>query len=380
MKDLILDLQDNGGGLLKAAFEMGDEFISGDKLLVYTEGRAFPREDYKARRGISGSFEKGRMSVLIDESSASASEIVSGAIQDWDRGLIVGRRSFGKGLVQKPVTLNDSSELRITISRYYTPSGRSIQKKYEHGDSKSYQAEMENRYKLDSADEAQRLEDQSSQDNYSIKDELQIAGVTIQPNDLILDAGCGTGVLSRALIDLFPGTTFKIDAFDMTDRLLEYAKEEIRKNHHYQNRINFQKKDICELTSKNIYHKIFSRFVFQHIPNREAQLKAAKSLYHSLAPGGSLYLIDCYGFLSHLDTNNSWLQEQIKRVEECIPIDMNIGIKLRGLFLDIGIPVGQVKTQIENFRFEWQNCFKEVVRRNQRTLLRESRQDYWTTR
>jgi hypothetical protein len=70
--------------------------------------------------------------------------------------------------------------------------------------------------------------------------------------------------------------------------------------------------------------KIFSRFVFQHIPNREAQLKAAKSLYHSLAPGGSLYLIDCYGFLSHLDTNNSWLKEQIKRVEECIPIDMNI--------------------------------------------------------
>jgi len=211
---------------------------------------------------------------------------------------------------------------------------------------------MENRYKLDSEDEAKRLEDQSSQDNYSIKNELQIAGVTIQPNDLILDAGCGTGVLSRALIDLFPKTTFKIDAIDMTDRLLEYAKEEIRKNHHYQNRINFQKKDICELTSKNIYHKIFSRFVFQHIPNREAQLKAAKSLYHSIAPGGSLYLIDCYGFLSHLDTDNSWLREQIKRVEECIPIDMNIGIKLRGLFLDIGIPVGQVKTQIENFRFE----------------------------
>jgi carboxyl-terminal processing protease len=120
MKDLILDLQDNGGGLLKAAFEMGDEFISGDKLLVYTEGRAFPREDYKARRGISGSFEKGRMIVLIDESSASASEIVSGAIQDWDRGLIVGRRSFGKGLVQRPFQLTDGSAVRLNSGEFFS--------------------------------------------------------------------------------------------------------------------------------------------------------------------------------------------------------------------------------------------------------------------
>jgi carboxyl-terminal processing protease len=128
-----LDLQDNGGGLLKAAFEMGDEFISGDKLLVYTEGRAFPREDYKARKGISGSFEKGRMIVLIDESSASASEIVSGAIQDWDRGLIVGRRSFGKGLVQRPFQLTDGSAVRLTVQKYFTPAGRCIQKPYDDG-------------------------------------------------------------------------------------------------------------------------------------------------------------------------------------------------------------------------------------------------------
>lgn len=133
MKDLILDLQDNGGGLLKAAFEMGDEFINGDKLLVYTEGRAFPREDYKARKGISGSFEKGRMIVLIDESSASASEIVSGAIQDWDRGLIVGRRSFGKGLVQRPFQLTDGSAVRLTVQKYFTPAGRCIQKPYDDG-------------------------------------------------------------------------------------------------------------------------------------------------------------------------------------------------------------------------------------------------------
>lgn len=139
MKDLIIDLQDNGGGLLRAAIEMGDEFISGDRLLVYTEGRAFKREDYTARRGLKGGFEEGRLIILIDESSASASEIVSGAIQDWDRGLIVGRRSFGKGLVQRPISLPDGSVVRLTVQKYFTPAGRCIQKPYEEGKDDYYQ-------------------------------------------------------------------------------------------------------------------------------------------------------------------------------------------------------------------------------------------------
>lgn len=139
MRDLIIDLQDNGGGLLRAAIEMGDEFISGDRLLVYTEGRSFKREDYKARRGFNGGFEEGRLIILIDESSASASEIVSGAVQDWDRGLIVGRRSFGKGLVQRPVSLPDGSVVRLTVQKYFTPAGRCIQKPYEEGKDDYYQ-------------------------------------------------------------------------------------------------------------------------------------------------------------------------------------------------------------------------------------------------
>jgi len=146
MKDLVLDLQGNGGGLLNAAVEMCDEFISGDKILVYTEGRAFPREDYKANPRMAGSFEKGRLIVLIDESSASASEIVSGAVQDWDRGLIVGRRSFGKGLVQRPVPLPDGSAVRLTVQKYYTPAGRCIQKPYEDG-SEAYRHDREDRWK-----------------------------------------------------------------------------------------------------------------------------------------------------------------------------------------------------------------------------------------
>lgn len=131
MQDLILDLQGNGGGMLRTAIQMADEFLSGDKLLVYTEGRSFPRENTKAR--IPGRFEQGRLVVLIDQGSASASEIVSGAIQDWDRGLIVGRRSFGKGLVQRPVRLTDDSAVRLTVQKYYTPAGRCIQKSYEDG-------------------------------------------------------------------------------------------------------------------------------------------------------------------------------------------------------------------------------------------------------
>lgn len=131
MKDLILDLQGNGGGMLNAAIDMGDEFLSGDRLIVYTDGRSFPREDRVA--DTQGRFEKGRLVVLVDESSASASEIVSGAIQDWDRGLIVGRRTFGKGLVQRPVRLPDGSAVRLTVQQYFTPAGRCIQKPYDEG-------------------------------------------------------------------------------------------------------------------------------------------------------------------------------------------------------------------------------------------------------
>jgi carboxyl-terminal processing protease len=146
MKDLILDLQGNGGGFLNTAVEMCDEFLSGDKLLVYTEGTHFRREDHKANPNVVGSFEKGRLVVLIDESSASASEILSGAIQDWDRGLIVGRRSFGKGLVQRPISLPDGSAVRLTVQKYYTPSGRCIQKPYDDG-LESYLSDKEKRFK-----------------------------------------------------------------------------------------------------------------------------------------------------------------------------------------------------------------------------------------
>jgi carboxyl-terminal processing protease len=143
-KSIILDLQDNGGGLLNAAFEIADEFLTTGKKIVYTSGLHSPRKDYNSTQ--FGEFQQGRLVVLVDEGSASASEIVSGAVQDWDRGLLIGRRTFGKGLVQNQFPLPDGSALRMTIAQYFTPTGRCIQKPYGKG-SDDYYKDLMNRYK-----------------------------------------------------------------------------------------------------------------------------------------------------------------------------------------------------------------------------------------
>lgn len=143
MKKLILDLRDNGGGYVTAATSLANQFLAENKLITYTEGKHEPRTDYFASGG--GEFEQGKLAVLINENSASASEIFAGAIQDLDRGIIVGRRSFGKGLVQEQFPFEDGSALNLTIARYYTPLGRSIQKPYKKGYA-AYQRELEDRF------------------------------------------------------------------------------------------------------------------------------------------------------------------------------------------------------------------------------------------
>lgn len=131
MQNLILDLRNNSGGFLDVAVDLADEFLDREKMIVYTEGLKSPRQDFRATS--RGNLHKGKLIVMINEGSASASEIVAGAVQDWDRGLVMGRRSFGKGLVQRPFNLPDSSVIRLTTARYFTPSGRSIQKPYNEG-------------------------------------------------------------------------------------------------------------------------------------------------------------------------------------------------------------------------------------------------------
>jgi len=145
MKDLILDLQENGGGYLKAAVDIADEFLQRGDLIVYTEGRRTQRAEYKAHG--NGMFANGKVVVLVDGYTASAAEIVTGAIQDQDRGLVVGRRTFGKGLVQRPLDLPDGSMIRLTVAHYYTPSGRCIQKPYTKGENRDYAMDMVHRLK-----------------------------------------------------------------------------------------------------------------------------------------------------------------------------------------------------------------------------------------
>ena len=143
MESLIFDLQMNGGGYLGAANEVASEFLPSGALVVYTDGRTAPKQSLNATGG--GLFQKGRLVVLVDEYTASAAEIVSGAVQDHDRGVIIGRRTFGKGLVQRPIDLPDGSMIRLTVSHYYTPSGRCIQKPYVKGNITEYQKDVLNR-------------------------------------------------------------------------------------------------------------------------------------------------------------------------------------------------------------------------------------------
>ena len=145
MQDIILDLQENGGGYLQAAVRVANEFLHKGDLIVYTQGRSVPKQEFRAQG--NGRLLEGKVIVLVNEFSASAAEIVTGAIQDQDRGQVVGRRSFGKGLVQRPIEFKDGSMMRLTVAHYFTPSGRCIQKPYVKGEMKDYALELDQRYK-----------------------------------------------------------------------------------------------------------------------------------------------------------------------------------------------------------------------------------------
>lgn len=220
MKNLILDLQDNGGGLLYTAKDICDEFLSSNKLIVYSQGKNQPRSDLRA--GAPGLWEQGRLVVLTNENSASASEITAGAIQDWDRGLIVGRRSFGKGLVQKPIPLTDGSEMRLTIARYYTPSGRFIQKPYN--DLKAYRNDYMDRYlhgEFTNQDSIRKFPD-SLKFNTKIKNRTVYGGGGIMPDIFVPLDTTGVTEYYRSLAQGGHFSTFSLTYVDKNrEKLLE---------------------------------------------------------------------------------------------------------------------------------------------------------------
>lgn len=202
-EQLILDLRDNPGGYMDRAVKISDEFLSGKKKIVYTDGKLDRFDDADFAK-IKSNFEDTPLIVLMNENSASASEIVAGALQDNDRALIVGRRSFGKGLVQKPIPLNDGSEIHLTISRYYTPSGRSIQKSYENKE--AYQKEVYNRYQNGEVFHLDSTKFDENQKFKTLKGRTVYGGGGIMPDFFVPR---DTTFFSKYLDSLYVGNVFR---------------------------------------------------------------------------------------------------------------------------------------------------------------------------
>ena len=270
MKDLILDLQGNGGGYLNAAIDVVNHFLGKKELIVYTEGRRNPHVEFTARG--NGDFQEGRLVVLVDEYSASASEIVTGALQDWDRGIVVGRRTFGKGLVQRPVDLPDGSMIRLTVARYYTPSGRCIQKPYES-------IEQYNRDLIDRYNHGEMLRADSIHFPDSLKRKTLMLGRTVYG---------GGGIMPDYFVPV--DTTYFTDYYlalrdkgaivqmnvKLIDRHRVEWKEKYKTFDHYLKHFEVSTADLAELIS--IGNKLGAKYDEQQyqiaLPLIKAQMKA----------------------------------------------------------------------------------------------------------
>lgn len=247
MHDLVYDLRGNGGGYMNEAIDMADEFLDGDKLVVYTEGTNSKKREYRTKR--PGLFEKGKLVLLLDELSASASEVLAGALQDWDRATIIGRRSFGKGLVQEQYQLSDGSAIRLTVARYYSPLGRSIQRPYDKG-KKVYMDEIWQRYSNGEALYADSNKVNHGKEYKTPAGRIVYGGGGIMPdifvpidtatypigvNKLFIDGSFNSFVYTwylqhRTQIDAYPSATVYAEEFnpgnEMWDRFSDFASKD----------------------------------------------------------------------------------------------------------------------------------------------------------
>lgn len=289
-KGLIIDLRGNTGGYMEAAIRMVNEFLPEGKLIVYTQGRKYPRAEEFANG--TGSCQKMPLVVLIDEGSASASEIFTGAIQDNDRGTVIGRRSFGKGLVQQPIDFSDGSAIRLTIARYYTPSGRCIQRPYESGNDRNYELDLYNRYEHGEFFSQDSIKQNESEKYYTSLGRPVFGGGGIMP-DIFVPQDT-TGITSYLSTVINRGLTLQF-AFQYTDnnrqKLSQFETEEslvnyLRSQGVVEQFIRFA--DSKDVKRRNILiqksHKLLERTIYGNIINSILGWEAYIKYFNKIDP------------------------------------------------------------------------------------------------
>jgi carboxyl-terminal processing protease len=299
LEKLIVDLRGNNGGYLDAATTISDQFLDKGQLIVYTEGRARPRTDLVANA--EGSYLEGELVILIDEWSASASEILAGAIQDNDRGTIIGRRSFGKGLVQEPIMLSDGSALRLTIARYYTPTGRSIQKSYENGTT-DYYNDISQRYASGEFLESDSINFSDSLKYYTPSGKIVYGGGGIMPDIFI---PMDTSHVTRYFMNIRNRGLIYRYAFEYTDR----ERERLNQFTNYKELDNY-------LTGENLLNRFVSYAEKNGVSRNSGEIKESEILILTqLKAYIARNILDNEGFYPIFHRIDNTLQETIKYLD-----------------------------------------------------------------
>ena len=280
---VIIDLRGNTGGYMEPAIQMVNEFLPKGRLIVYTEGRKFPRRDYTSNG--TGSSQQMPMVVLIDEGSASASEIFSGAIQDNDRGTLIGRRSFGKGLVQQPIEFNDGSAIRLTIARYYTPSGRCIQKPYNKGFDEDYEMDILTRYEHGEFFSQDSIKQDKNQIHYTSLGRSVYGGGGIMPDIFVPQDTTGMtsyyrmaatrGLIAQFAFQYTDQNRQTLNKYENADDLLKYLKKQniIEKFARFAESKGLKRRNILMYKSKELFDRNLYGNIIYNMLNMEEYLK-----------------------------------------------------------------------------------------------------------
>lgn len=281
-KGMIIDLRGNTGGYMAAAIQMVNEFLPSNKLIVYTEGRKSPRENYTSNG--TGSSQTMPLIVLMDEGSASASEIFAGAIQDNDRGTIIGRRSFGKGLVQQPIEFSDGSAIRLTIARYYTPSGRCIQKPYEKGNDAEYEMDIITRYEHGEFFSADSIKQNIKEIYHTGLGRTVYGGGGIMPDIFVPQDTTGMtsyyrmaaarGLIVRYTLDYTDKNRSKLQEYDTPEKMEAYLKKQnlLEKFAEYAESKGLKRRNILMYKSKKLFEESLYGNVIYNMLGMEAYI------------------------------------------------------------------------------------------------------------